>query len=73
MKSLANDIRLTLIIKITLIFLLWFVCFKDAKKPVINPQQWFLGHSEATTKIAPPNQANVQHPEPSSPKDLPAE
>ena len=45
MKSLARDIRFTLIIKFTLLTILWFVCFKGVKKPAIDTQQWMLGSS----------------------------
>ena len=43
MISLSRDIKLTLIIKFTLLIILWFVCFKDTKKPHITTQQWMLG------------------------------
>ncbi len=43
MKSLSRDVVLTLIIKLSLLFILWFVCFKGVEKPSKNAQQWLLG------------------------------
>ncbi len=43
MKILTRDISLTLIIKLTLLFALWFVCFKGNHKPITDSHQWFFG------------------------------
>ncbi len=43
MRSLARDIKITLLIKFSLLTLLWFFCFKDTAKPIISTQQWMLG------------------------------
>ena len=43
MRSLARDIKFTLFIKFSLLFILWLVCFKGVEKPSMNPQQWLLG------------------------------
>ena len=51
-RSLARDIQITLLIKLTLLLLLWFICFKNTEKPVINTQQWMLG-SETTLNPNP--------------------
>ncbi len=45
MKSLARDIRFTLIIKFSLLTILWLICFKGMKKTTIDTQQWMLGSS----------------------------
>ena len=45
MRSLARDIQLTLFIKLSLLILLWFVCFKQTEKPEMNTQKWLLGSS----------------------------
>lgn len=42
-KPLTRDILLTLIIKFSLLFVLWFVCFKHVEKPHKNTEQWLLG------------------------------
>lgn len=43
MKPLTRDITVTLLIKFTLLILLWIVCFKHIEKPVKNTEQWLLG------------------------------
>lgn len=43
LKPLTRDIVLTLIVKLTLLFILWAVCFKNAEKPNKNTEQWLLG------------------------------
>ena len=43
MTSLALDIRWTLLVKMVLLFLLWFVCFKGVKKVEFHPKQWLQG------------------------------
>ncbi|MDF1678366.1 MAG: hypothetical protein P1U32_06700 [Legionellaceae bacterium] len=44
MASAARDIKRTLIFKLLLLFLLWFVCFRGAEKPVVDAPAWLLGH-----------------------------
>ena len=39
----ARDITITLIIKITLLVLLWFLCFKGVDKSNIPPKEWLFG------------------------------
>ncbi len=54
MRSLARDIQLTLIIKFSLLIILWLVCFKHVEKPSMNRSQWLLGptvHAEKTLTI----------------------
>ena len=43
MRTLARDIKLTLIIKFSLLIILWFICFKNVEKPSMNTQQWLFG------------------------------
>ena len=43
MRSLARDIRITLLIKFTLLIILWLLCFKGVEKPSINTHEWLLG------------------------------
>jgi hypothetical protein len=45
MKTLARDVTVTLIVKLSLLILLWIVCFKGVEKPSKDPQQWLLGAS----------------------------
>lgn len=43
MRSLARDIRITLLIKFSLLIILWIICFKGVEKPSMNTQEWLLG------------------------------
>ncbi|MGL5741359.1 MAG: cytochrome oxidase putative small subunit CydP [Legionella sp.] len=43
LKPLTRDILVTLIIKFTLLILLWLICFKNTGKPYLNTEQWLLG------------------------------
>ncbi|EHL30619.1 cytochrome oxidase putative small subunit CydP [Legionella drancourtii] len=42
-KPLTRDILLTLVIKFSLLFVLWTVCFKNVEKPNRNTEQWLFG------------------------------
>lgn len=42
-KPLTRDILLTLIIKFSLLFILWAVCFKHVEKPHRTTEQWLFG------------------------------
>ncbi|USQ13438.1 hypothetical protein J2N86_12205 [Legionella lytica] len=46
-KPLTRDILLTLIVKFSLLFVLWAVCFKNVEKPNKNTEQWLLGSTYA--------------------------
>ena len=52
MRSFARDIQITLLIKLTLLFILWFICFKNTKKPSIDTEQWMLGKNDVASKAA---------------------
>lgn len=52
MKTLTRDISVTLIIKLALLFVLWFVCFKDTRKPVQNTDAW-LFEAKAISNVIP--------------------
>lgn len=43
MKPLTRDILITLSIKFSLLFLLWFLCFKNVEKSRQSNEQWLLG------------------------------
>ena len=43
MKSISRDISLTLILKIALLVLLWWVGFSHIERPKVNAQKWMLG------------------------------
>ena len=58
MRSLARDIQLTLFIKFFLLFILWFVCFKNTEKPAITTQQWMLGSEPSLTQPKPISLSN---------------
>lgn len=45
MKPLTRDILTTLIVKLSLLFILWLVCFKNVIKPTASTKQWLLGPS----------------------------
>ena len=49
MRSLARDIKLTLLIKFSLLIILWFVCFKGVEKPSMSTQRLLLGPDPITT------------------------
>ena len=50
MRSLSRDIKLTLLIKFSLLIILWLVCFKGVEKPSMSTQQWLLGSNLHTDK-----------------------
>lgn len=43
MKPITRDIVVTLFVKLTLLFALWWVCFKDVHKPNITAVEWIMG------------------------------
>ncbi|WP_454782014.1 cytochrome oxidase putative small subunit CydP [Legionella sp. WA2022007384] len=43
LKPLTRDILITLIIKFSLLILLWIICFKNVEKPHQSNEQWLLG------------------------------
>lgn len=43
MPQPGRDIRLTLLIKFSLFFLLWFFFIKGMKAPTLPTEQWLLG------------------------------
>lgn len=45
MKPLTRDILITLLVKFSLLFTLWLVCFKDVQKPPKDTKLWLLGSS----------------------------
>ena len=47
MKRLSRDIQVTLLVKLILLVLLWFFCFKHAEKNTLSIQQWFLSSDSA--------------------------
>ena len=50
-QSLTRDIKITLLIKFFLLFVIWFVCFKHVEKRTIDTQQWLIGPSINADKI----------------------
>ena len=58
MKHLGRDIRLTLVIKLALLMLLWFFCFKGAEKNKISADQWLFGSDAIPSKAV--KKSNVQ-------------
>lgn len=47
---LKRDISITLVIKFTLLFILWYCCFSKVHKPIIQVDSWFF--SPQTTSPA---------------------
>ncbi|KTD74308.1 cytochrome oxidase putative small subunit CydP [Legionella tucsonensis] len=45
-KPLRRDILITLIIKFSLLILLWIICFKDVERSHQSNEQWLLGTSQ---------------------------
>ncbi|WP_176695244.1 cytochrome oxidase putative small subunit CydP [Legionella massiliensis] len=43
MKTLTRDICVTLIVKFSLFFMLWFICIKGVEKPAMDMKKWLLG------------------------------
>ena len=54
MRTLARDIKLTLLVKFSLLFILWLICFKDVVKPAIDTQQWLFGSKALVDKNSNP-------------------
>lgn len=52
MKSLTRDITVTLIVKLSLLMLLWWVCFHGVEKPSKDARRWMLGASFSDVKSA---------------------
>lgn len=48
---LARDILLTLIVKFSLLFVLWYVCVKGVEKPPADLHQWLLGVSSSSSQV----------------------
>lgn len=48
MKPLTRDIVVTLIVKLSLLIALWFVCFKNVEKPSKDVRQWLFGTALST-------------------------
>jgi hypothetical protein len=54
MRSLADDIKITLFVKLILLAGLWFFFVKGAPKQSLNVQHWLLGSKNATTAMLSP-------------------
>lgn len=63
MKQFTRDIQLTLIIKLLLLFGLWFVCFKDVEKSPVDTRQWLLGNSIYAEEQTLTSEIHSIHPE----------
>lgn len=50
MKILTRDISLTLILKILLLLMLWWLCVKDNKPTLKSPNEWLLNQSSLNAK-----------------------
>lgn len=51
MKPLTRDISVTLIIKLTLLFALWFVCFKSVHRQTQSTRDWLLGPTASSDAV----------------------
>lgn len=51
MKPITREISLTLLLKLTLLFLVWFYCFKGTHKPIKDTREWFLGDTPIKTQL----------------------
>lgn len=45
-KPLTRDILITLVVKFSLLILLWIICFKDVERSHQSNEQWLLGTSQ---------------------------
>lgn len=59
MKTISRDISLTLMIKLLMLFILWYVCFKGMHKPVNDVSRWLLG-SNSGTQVAGNDKSSSQ-------------
>lgn len=50
MKILTRDISITLILKLLLLFALWFMFFKPSHKITLNKHDWFFGSTTQQIK-----------------------
>ena len=51
MKPLTRDITFTLIVKLLLLFLLWWFCVRGMHPLLSTSQDWFLGTADAKQSI----------------------
>ena len=49
MASLSRDITLTLVVKLILLFILWWVCIKHFHPALQSRSHWLLGVSNSST------------------------
>ncbi|MCW8400011.1 hypothetical protein OQJ26_14600 [Legionella sp. PATHC038] len=55
-KPLTRDILITLIIKFSLLILLWIICFKGVEKPHQSNEQWLLGSAQTKEYLSSKNE-----------------
>lgn len=53
MKPFARDMVITLTVKVMLLLLLWFFCFKSNEKVHVNPVQWLFGAPPSVQTYTP--------------------
>lgn len=56
MKPITRDIVMTLTVKFLLLFVLWWVCIKDTRKPRLTTVEWLMG--SRSQAFLPPNHSN---------------
>lgn len=54
MRRLADDIKITLLVKLILLAGLWFFFVKGVPKQSLNVQDWLLGSKNAATAMLSP-------------------
>ena len=53
MKSFRRDIAITLLLKILLLALLWYVCFSGPRARQLSPNEWFFGSQHTHQNLLP--------------------
>jgi len=54
MKPISRDITITLVVKLVLLILLWWVCVKHFHPVIKSRSQWLMGVSE------PPSSSSIR-------------
>ncbi|KTD82693.1 cytochrome oxidase putative small subunit CydP [Legionella waltersii] len=46
MKTITKDIVITVMVKLVLLFLLWYFCVREMHPELSSSKEWFLGKNE---------------------------
>ena len=59
MSQIRRDIVITLTLKLSLLIVLWFVCFKGTHATIDIEQQWSIGKNSESTATSPSIQSGM--------------